>query len=98
MSKNGNSPAYPKAGRCYECEGSGMNYGQSHECGVCGGLRHTHEGGMTKREAMAMVAMQGLQSQEAGKECEDLVSEDHLAAMAVHQADALLAELAKEQP
>lgn len=50
--------------------------------------------GLTKREAFAMAAMQGLS---ANKKAFDWLAEE-VAGYAVQYADALLAELAKESP
>lgn len=94
MSKPSDEPAYPVVGRCSECDGKAFT--DEGYCRHCDGIGHLHEGGLTKRELFAAMAMQGLLAAQAGKQCEDCLTEDHLAAIAAHQADALLAELAKE--
>lgn len=86
---NGNEPAYPTADPNYESKYAGA--------------------GLTKREAFAMAAMQGLCSNTAlydERVMKAVVAESGrgimtpagvVAMLAVRQADALLAELAKDQ-
>lgn len=49
--------------------------------------------GMTKREVMAMAAMQGILASDVGDKYEEIL----VARMAIGCADALLAELSKEK-
>ena len=81
--QNSDAPAYPHSVTHY-----GTNtFGQSVER-----VTETHSG-LSKREYFAAMAMQGLLADSATE-----TSVEVTAAMAVHQADALLAALAKERP
>ena len=98
MSNNGDEPAYPTVGGCEECDGRGAT--REGVCRWCNGLGHLHRGGMTKREVFAAMAMQGMYS--ATKRNTDggmnWPNEAACARGSRQQADALLAELAKEEP
>lgn len=78
--KNGDQPAYP------------IQYEQ--EYGDHGMKEQTIKGGMTKREVMAMAAMQGFLSILGDTNIGE-PKPDYLASMSVKYADALLAELEK---
>lgn len=88
MSKNGDSSAYPAIERCRRCQGRGVDC-DNLSCTYCDGIGHLHEGGLTKREYIAAIAMQAELSQRDG------VTPGKAAEWAVKCADALLAELAK---
>ena len=82
---NGNLPAHPLTGDAYlDLNGGAMAEG-SFEPGM----------GMTKREAFAMAAMQGLLANSEPTSWSDSQYYDQISKQAVNHADKLLAELSK---
>lgn len=87
MSKNGNEPAYPGI------EGVPGYGNQTPITGPNGLAWVCHNQGLTKRELIAAMAMQGI----CAGDHENKYSERDVTQWAVSMADALLAELAKEK-
>ncbi len=101
MSK-GDEPAYPKTGQCSHCFGGGLASGGESQCLRCGGLGSTQEGGLTKHELFAAMAMQGMMNHWSTQgilaPADGAITMPEIVADAVEFADLLVAELAKEKP
>lgn len=93
MSKLGDEPAYPKIYAC-GCDHGKVEDG-AYTCDRCDGLGYTHTGGLTKRELLAAMAMQGLMGAWVTGAVDDYTMPS-LVADACEMADLQLAELAKE--